>query len=1079
MKLQTKLLLAIGALLLTSFGIFQLLDYQQAKSDMADEVLEEARNIRGQLMATRRVYHHQFLDSGLPLTEKTLGFLPAHAISRISEDFSNWTDSGLSFNNVSDRPRNPGNAADTIEMEAIRYFREHPDAKERLLPFTSGEGGRFFHYAAPIRVESYCLECHGLMADAPPTIRARYENSYDYRVGDLRGVLSIKLPAAMMEARIFQRLEKNTLGNLAGIVVTFLVLAWLLRQSVINRLQRLKKATAEVAQGNYQVRAAIAGKDELSEVAAAFDAMAEAIAKREQGLHESEARTRAIIESARDAIILVDENNVIRQFNPAAAAMFGYPENEVVGQKLTTLMPAELRKAHLEGFNRYVQSGEGKILEKKQSVEVPAMRKNGERFPVEIALSEMWTDGRRLFIGVLRDITGRKQAEEALQASEARFRMLMDSANDAIFIADAETGMLLDANRKAQELLGHSLEEIRRMHQSELHPSGKRESYRDIFREACDRGSGIYKDLYVVNRAGDSIPVEISASTIEIGGKRIIQGIFRDITKRKEAEKALEKQAMFLQCVVESFPYPFYVVNAADYSIVMANTKTATLGEWQGSTCHALSHGRDIPCDSAEEPCPLEEIKRTAKPTVMEHIHHDSEGNARRYELHAAPIFDDQGNVIQMLEYSVDITERKAAEEKLNQYRCQLESKVAERTRELETAKCTAEAANAAKSEFLAVMSHELRTPLNAILGFSEILLRETQAGLAEKQKGYLGYIHDSGDKLLSLVTDVLDISSMETGTMELRCNEVDIRGLIERTSALFQTRAQQSDIELTTEVEDTGILRTDERRLKQVLGNLLSNALKFSHQGGTVNVSARRTESGDFLQIAVADAGVGIPGDRQERIFAPFSQGDSSSTRHYGGGGLGLAIAKQLTELMGGTIGVESAPGKGSTFWLTLPLAGPDAKTEATPAGDVPSEPRIKAGGHILLVEDNLTNLEVARAMLETLGCRVDTALNGREAVDACARSSYDLIFMDCSMPELDGYQATRLIREGEESGAEPLHVPVVALTAHAMEGDRERCRTAGMDDYLGKPFDLEQLRTVLERWLPRESSRNDQGAP
>jgi PAS domain S-box-containing protein len=431
----------------------------------------------------------------------------------------------------------------------------------------------------------------------------------------------------------------------------------------------------------------------------------------------------------------------------------------------------------------------------------------------------------------------------------------------------------------------------------------------------------------------------------------------------------------------------------------------------------------------------------------------------------AFAVRDRNGKICRLVGIAEDITERKKNEGKLTHYHERLEQMVGERTQALEGALQVAESANRAKSDFLAIMSHELRTPLTAILGFSEILLRQAKNSSGDKQKEYLDHIHASGHRLLALIDDILDLNAIGGGKVALVYAPVDIKTLIERIADLYKAKMLQHDIGLIVDIDDgIGTAQTDERQIKKILGNLLGNAVKFSSEGSKVTVTAQRAEETEAFEIAVADTGIGISPEHLGHIFEPFSQVDPSFTRRYGGLGLGLASTKHLVELLGGDIWVESAPGAGSTFRIALPLNKPATPPPPSPAG----ASRRKSRGRVLLVEDNEVNLQLALAMLEALGYRVDTARNGRQAVAAHALGGFDLVLMDCQMPEVDGFEATRLIRSKEATVKGTPHIPIIALTAHCLEGDRDSCLAAGMDDYLGKPFNQERMRAVLERWLP-----------
>ncbi|MEX1023882.1 MAG: ATP-binding protein [Planctomycetota bacterium] len=403
----------------------------------------------------------------------------------------------------------------------------------------------------------------------------------------------------------------------------------------------------------------------------------------------------------------------------------------------------------------------------------------------------------------------------------------------------------------------------------------------------------------------------------------------------------------------------------------------------------------------------------------------------------------------------------------------ELEARVMERTtelvevnRRLKESKRIAEEAVAAKSMFLANMSHEIRTPMNGILGMNDLLLATT---LDETQRGYAETIKGSAVALLAILNDILDFSKIEAGRLQLESIEFDPRSIVRESVEILQEPAMSKGLKIFVDVDSSvpPVLIGDPTRLRQVFLNLVGNAIKFTKQGGvSVRLAARDTEGEETVLVAeVEDTGIGIPGQRLDQLFKSFSQVDASTTRRFGGTGLGLAICQELCQRMGGDIDVTSVEGLGSTFRFHVRMKiGEEAlePSEQERTGDIAE--RALNGLRVLIAEDNPVNQLVARRMLETAGCRCEIAWNGRQAFDAVRDQHFDVVLMDCQMPEMDGFAATASIRAWEAEQTDmPRHVRIVALTANAMAGDRDRCLAVGMDDYLSKPFRPEALYATL----------------
>ena len=549
-------------------------------------------------------------------------------------------------------------------------------------------------------------------------------------------------------------------------------------------------------------------------------------------------------------------------------------------------------------------------------------------------------------------------------------------------------------------------------------------------------------------------------------------GSYQDITTRKQAEVRLRESEEKYRGLMETLDS---VVATIDY-----NGKFLYLNEvaakWLGGTPRELV-GKTM-FDLFPEPMALQQMEGIRE-VIQENKRKVSEaltyiqGQYRWFHNSLQPIHNGTGEVIHVLLHAIDIHELKVVQQELAELNQSLEHRVEERTAEVRRINRALEHALLAKDEFLANMSHELRTPLNGILGMSEILLEEQRGSLNERQRAYINLIASSGQHLLSLINDVLDLSKVEAGKLELNTGIVVLDDLCHESLSFIRQPAHKKNIVINY-VPDLTIstLQADTRRLKQVLINLLSNAVKFTPEGGKVTLAVRVNQERDVVELSVRDTGIGISASNQQILFQPFTQVDSSLSRQYDGTGLGLALVKRLTELHGGTVSVESEEGHGSCFTVSLPLqisspALPILEEDEKEANKEMPLDTPKRHGTILLVEDNEANKMVIGDYLEAKGYTMAFALDGQDSLNKTVELTPDLILMDIQLPHMNGLDAIRKLRSAPMS----VSIPIIAITAHAMQGDRERCLEAGANDYLSKPMKLRELEVTITKLLNHQA--------
>jgi PAS domain S-box-containing protein len=770
---------------------------------------------------------------------------------------------------------------------------------------------------------------------------------------------------------------------------------------------------------------------------------------------------RAIYEGSLDGILVVSPSNVVLSYNTRFLDIWKIslpnitdgPQDNIVGSQDQTVLSSVLQRLKdPESFLKRVRELYDDPDAKDHSEIELKDNRTLERYSTSLRDESGQYLGRAWFF---RDITERKRAEEALIESEHRFRIMADSCPVGIWVTGA-LGETRFINRTYREFCGVTSEQLEGDEwKSWLHQEDAPEFVAALERAVKEhmpfKAEGRSRRADGEWRWVESYAIPRFSPNGEFLG---LVGTSKDITERKQAVQALESSEEKFRQLAENIREVFWIKNAGSdeflyvspaYEQVWGRT-LASISENPASRLEAI-HPDDL------EQCRLLFARQMRGEAVeLEYRIRTPDEQEKWIRDRAFPVRDKDGHLIRLVGVVEEITERKRYEQ------------------ELIRAQEGAEAANRAKSRFLANMSHEIRTPMNGVIGMNQLLL---STDLTPEQRRYVEVVQTSGRTLLSLIDDILDLSKIEAGKISLEKQVLDVRQVLADVISLLQDRVTAKGIQVLSCVSPDvpQLVMGDAHRLRQILTNLAANAVKFTDHGEvTFNVELISEGNGiAALRFAVTDTGIGIRPDQLTTLFLPFVQADTSTTRKYGGTGLGLTISKQLVEMMGGKIGVNSREGQGSTFWFTavfeaalpgeqtsheLRERGVDESDEKTPFGH---------GERILVAEDNRTNAFVVLAQLQKLGYKADVVMNGAKAVEAVERGGYDLVLMDCEMPIMDGYEATRRIRKSLQP-----EIPIVALTADAMPPARERCLSEGMNDYLAKPLELPRLSEVLARWMP-----------
>jgi PAS domain S-box-containing protein len=680
----------------------------------------------------------------------------------------------------------------------------------------------------------------------------------------------------------------------------------------------------------------------------------------------------------------------------------------------------------------------------------------------------------------------RRDGEGDWSHSRHLFERMAEATPDLMYIYDVQQGRHVYFNRRGERIIGYSGAQIlgRELFDSLIHPDDRGWVIAELawFAEHA-QDHEVQDHQYRLRHADGSFRWVRCRSVVfsrdAKGSVRHILGVSQDVTEQRRAAEALRESEARFRVLAEAVAHIVYCCDAEGQQTYL-NQRWQEYTGLPGTSPEELQqvvHPDDLPAMLAD----WQRARATGSIYQGEfRLRRAGEPNYRWFLARAVPLHDAEGQVLGWYGTTTDMDDQKRVEERLERARVELEIHVRERTialqvanEELRYAKEAAEAANEAKDEFLANMSHEIRTPIAGILGMTALTL-DSELTLAQRES--LTLVRQSAEGLLGIINDILDYSRIEAGKVTLDPARFALRATLDEVLKPLTFRAREKGLTLMCSLapDIPDFLVGDVGRLRQVLLNLVGNAIKFTAEGRVaVRVSMAAISSREVrLHVTVVDTGIGIPADKLTEVFAPFVQVDGSMARRFGGTGLGLTISARLVELMGGRIWVESVLGQGSTFHFVVQLdlaPGEPAgvQPEEQPASQAPAARQLR----ILLAEDHPINQRIAVGLLSKQGHHVQVADNGREVLEQLATQTFDLILMDVQMPEMDGLMTTAAIRRAErETGR---HMPIIAVTAHAMAGDRERFLAAGMDDYVTKPFNIEDLLATIEAVLASDLAR------
>jgi len=783
-------------------------------------------------------------------------------------------------------------------------------------------------------------------------------------------------------------------------------------------------------------------------------------------------RIQALMENSSDGIHVVDRDGNIVLASKSFADMLGYTRDEVIGLNVRQWDACFVGHNLSEMMERLLGKPEGGMFETLHR------RKDGSVFDVEVTCRLVMIDGLLVFFNSSRDITARRASEATIRDLSRRLEQILESASEVAIIASDAEGLITLFNSGAEKMLGYSssemvglrspltlhLDEELAERSAELSTELDRPvvGFETIIAIADEQGREIREWRYI-RKDGRHLAVSLAVTPVRSNSGQTVGylGIAVDITEQRLAESNLRTASAKIDALNKRFEYALQATGEGIWDFNVESGHISHNAQWcqhlkldEKYLMHPL---QDFIAMIHEDD--LEEVLRKVRSCLdgtdsyySEHRMRQSDGNIIWVEDRGQIVeWNQEGMPIRMVGGFADITLRKHAEIELIQ------------------AKEIAESAAIAKSAFLAYMSHEIRTPMNGIVGMVHLAL---SGGMPAKQQGYIESIGQSAQHLVAIINDILDFSKADAGKLCIDSVVFAVNCLISDTLAMIGNAAAVKGLQISLRVDPSvpSAVIGDPLRVEQILLNFLNNAVKFTERG-TISIAVDSEDANGaeiLLRFSVTDTGIGLTSEQQENLFQPFQQADVSTTRRFGGTGLGLAISKQLAHLMGGDVGVESHFGTGSTLWFTIRLQISD-DSDATVIRHFPLKTAVIAdhtilkGTRVLLAEDDPTNQLVACGLLAAAGMDVDIANDGSLAVELVGTKDYEIVLMDMQMPNMDGVTATKLIREQERFA----ELPIVAMTANAMQIHRQECLDAGMNDFVAKPFNPGELYTVIQKWV------------